>query len=97
MKRIKNLQTGHIFVLDEEEAKRVLLSNLDLFVAVDNDLNVLPEEPNGKASVKDLVTGTINYDKMNVTALREFAKEQGIDLKGCGNSKDKIVARIKGE
>ena len=52
MKRIKNVQTGHIFVLEEEEAKRVLLSNLDLFVALDNDLNVLPEEPNGNVNVE---------------------------------------------
>lgn len=97
MKRIKNVQTGHIFVLEEEEAKRVLLSNLDLFVALDNDLNVLPEEPNGNVNVKDLVKGTVDFEAMNVQALRKFARENNIDLKGCGNDKDKIVARIKGE
>ena len=62
-----------------------------------NDLNVLPEEPNGNVNVKDLVKGTVDFEAMNVQALRKFAKENNIDLKGCGNDKDKIVTRIKGE
>lgn len=97
MIKIKNIETGFIFLLDEEEAKRVLRSNLDKFVAVNGDIDVREEKENTNVTVADIVKGSVDYDAMNIPALRKLAKEQNIDLKGCGNSKENIIARIKGE
>lgn len=95
--KIKNIETGFIFDLDEDEAKRVLASNVDKFIAIDGNISIKTEESNANVSVGDLVKGTVDFEGMNIPALRKFAKEQNIDLKGCGNSKENIIARIKGE
>lgn len=95
--KIMNVITQHVFLLSKDEAKRVLNSNKGLFVSVDNDISVEEEKANAKVSVANLVKGNTDLTEMNITALREFAKAQNIDLKGCGNSKEEIIKRIKGE
>lgn len=97
MIKIKNIETGFTFILDEEEAKRVLRSNLNKFVAVNGDVDIREEKENTNVTVADIVKGSVDYDTMNIPALRKLAKEQNIDLKGCGNDKKSIIARIKGE
>lgn len=36
-----------------------------------------------------------DYKEMTVAELRSFADEGDIDLEGCGNNKQKIIAKIK--
>ncbi len=98
--KILNKVTGHIFYLDESEAKRVLESNKDRFEAVNNDIDIPEDEPTKptEKGLKNVLKGDYAaFEEMNVTQLREYCKDNEIDIKGCGNSKEKILSRIKGE
>ena len=93
---IRNLKTGLEFELPEVDALKVLESNKGKFVVVNGVTPVAEEDKpvEQTGTVKDLVKGEgAQFDTMNINELRKFAKDNEIDLKGCGNDKEKIVAR----
>lgn len=97
--RIKNTKTGFIFDgLTEEHVKSILQSDREgQFEVLDEDFKLAEPTENIPVNADDVLKGNFDgLEKMSFEQLKEFCVENGIDIKGL-NSKQKLIARIKGE
>ena len=97
--KIRNKETGFIFDgLSEETVKNLKASDrLDIIEILDEDFKLAEPTENIPVNADDVLKGNFDgLEKMSFEKLKEFCVENGIDIKGL-NSKQKLIARIKGE
>ena len=95
--KIRNKQTGIIFHLPAEEAKRLMEESIELFELVDvtqADLKKFNEIKIPKPlTFETKITGEIDFESMEWHKLVALAKEYGINTKN--KKKDVIIKEMK--
>lgn len=95
--KIRNKQTGIIFHLPAEEAKRLMEESIELFELVDvtqADLKKFNEIKIPKPlTFETKITGEIDFENLEWNKLVALAKEYGINVKG--KKKEVLIKEMK--
>lgn len=83
---IKNIETKNIFRLEEKEATRVLTSNREKFVIVNEEQPVIKKEKG---------ENTYNFSKMTLTELRDYCNDNNLKFNKKATKKE-LIALIEG-